>query len=210
VATERELAARRVRATFSEPQRRQRLVSLNALLRGDVRSWEFVRPPKRSAPAGRAGTRKWGFSGRAGDGQNGEDPSSLGVGETNGTGEMNRGSGNTSRTVEAKHQAGIEQQPSVSSRRSGGAQRSPIGSGGNGLLTLTRYEGPMCDRGNPCARLKERARGAPPQLERSGIRFSRTAAIILGLPDKDRSRRAAGKSRERSLDHLPRITQTAC
>jgi hypothetical protein len=42
-------------AIGSETSRRERSVNRNAIARLDVRWWESVRPPKKGAPAGRAG-----------------------------------------------------------------------------------------------------------------------------------------------------------
>jgi hypothetical protein len=63
----------------------------------------------------------------------------LRVGETNGAGEMNRDPGNESWTVKAKGGAGVARQLAHELAAKEVGARSPIGSGGNGLLTLTRY-----------------------------------------------------------------------
>jgi hypothetical protein len=100
------------------PPARQRLVNLDAILGRAVRSWESVHLPNGARPQGaRAGSR------HSRVGRTGEAGAILGVGRRTGTGEMNAGPGKCIKDGKGKkHRAGIEQQLSVSSRRSRRAQ----------------------------------------------------------------------------------------
>jgi hypothetical protein len=73
-----------VRATFSDRQRRQRLVNLDALLRPDVRSWASVRPPPEERARRARGEGSRTFLGR---GSPAEDREANLERETNGIGE---------------------------------------------------------------------------------------------------------------------------
>jgi hypothetical protein len=98
-----------------------------------VRSWASVRPPPEERARRARGHGSGAFLGQEDEG---ERLGYLGGRETNGTGEMNWGRQDASRTVKAKadgrDRAAIERALAAQKVRA----TSPVGSGGNGLLTL--------------------------------------------------------------------------